>query len=247
VGLGNKGNGGRFNRLWRGRRRQRWQATLLASPRPALPPVGLQFVGGFGLGVSLPIGSALAAGFGLGATVTLIVPEAGGFGLGISLPIGAGVAAGGANYALVPINDTIPTLAQRPRALVPGRAYTQTTAATFRVVVSGTIDLKQLQSAAILLLPPGSGDFVVTGVELRCTAGAGVSSAPVVSLGVVQAGDVVAATTLTGFSAVGDVFALVAQGKTKIMPSGGSLILVVEQAAVGTTLDVVANVIGFFV
>ena len=38
MGLGNKSNGGRFNRLWRGRRRKRWRAAIAAQPVPP-PPV----------------------------------------------------------------------------------------------------------------------------------------------------------------------------------------------------------------
>jgi len=38
VGLGNKSNGGRIKRLWRGRRRKRWYAAIAAEPVPLPPP-----------------------------------------------------------------------------------------------------------------------------------------------------------------------------------------------------------------
>ena len=263
MGLGNKSNSGRIMRLWRGKRRTRWFAAALVA-RPVFPPDVLRWAAGAGLGINLPVNPSFGAGAGLEGGVASAPEAAGGAGQSagiVSAPGssgGAGQTAGIVNSpgssggsgleVLVDVNNTPTSMAEQARALVSGRAYTQPQAATFRLRATATLDMTQPLAFGVVLLAPGSANVVVTAVELECTAGAGVTVDAVASVGIDQAdASVVPATTLTNFRLAGDVYSLVAQGKSRLLLPSEVLVLVVSQGAVGTTLDVVANVIGFFV
>jgi len=81
MGLGNKSNGGRANRLWRGKRRKHWSAVLLSPTPRFLGPVQ-PGVASASFETNLPIGSAVGASGSMA----------------IGLPLGAPTATGGQQF-----------------------------------------------------------------------------------------------------------------------------------------------------
>jgi hypothetical protein len=266
VGLGNKGNGGRANRLWRGRRRRRWFAAVQAQPAPA-PPLPPNPPLGFGPLVGEPFDSFSppAGGFGPLDGETFDT-QAGGFGpIGsesYDLPPGFGPLLGdiyetsaGKGFGPLDANELYAqetvAFSQPARSLVPGRAYTRSSPTTPRQLQAvPTLSLTAASgSYQLASLPTTDGDTLFTSIELECTAGVGVTVDAVVRVTDQDGLVMIPPTTLTNFRLAGDVFSLLARGLTRVLAqnlvSGAVLLLVVDTPATGTTLTATARVVGF--
>jgi len=246
VGLGNKSNGGRANRLWRGRRRKRWYTAIAAQPKPLPPPVPPPF--GFG-----PLGGETFDTQGTGALGplngdTFDTQGTGAFGPLDSesydfppgfgpidsesydnAPPGFGPLSGEAfqtttgNFSpLSPselyAQETV-AFSQPARSLVPGRAYTRSSPTTLRQLQAvPTLSMTAgSRSYQLASLPTADGDTLFTSIELECTAGAGITVDAVVRVEDQDGNVMIPSTTLTNFRLAGNVFSLVAVGVTRVL------------------------------
>jgi len=274
MGLGNKANGGRINRLFRGRRRRQWfTATTAVVLGRSLKQLGggppAYFASNFGAVAGEPFDGFTATQGGPIAPEAFdsmaatqggpITPE------GYDAPqatqggpldpegYDAPQATQGGPIAANDLYAEATTAFPAPaRSLVPGRAYTRGQSSNpQQLSTSQTLDLT-LPGGSFQLasLPATSGDVLFTQVELECTAGAGITVDAVVTVTDQDGNVIVPATTLTNFRSAGNVFSLVATGKTHLVqqqPTGGVLLLLVNTPASTGTLQAVAHVVGFAV
>jgi len=125
------------------------------------------------------------------------------------------------------------------------RAFGQAVAAPFVLeTVSGINALSETETS--LYTVPTGEEVVVIGVVLRCTAASGITTAPKAGVGIAAgADDIFTSQRCYGLLADGDEFQFPQGGIRRIADAGEEIKLGIDEAAVGTSMTLAADVLGY--
>lgn len=95
-------------------------------------------------------------------------------------------------------------------------------------------------TGATTLYTPSGNKAIITSILFVCTAATSITSAPIIDVGSLAAGDIVLNTELVGFNAFKEVYNIQIQGTSIYVDSGTPIMLNINTGAVGTsmTMDV---------
>jgi hypothetical protein len=127
------------------------------------------------------------------------------------------------------------------------RAHPQEVSAPWILATVTGIDAKVVAETALYTVPAGE-TVVVIGVTLRCTAAVAISAHPKAGVGIAAgADDIFAEQNCLGLKATDDEFQFPHAGVRKVGTAGSVIKLGIDRAAVGTSMTLAADLMGYAV